>query len=168
MAQKDLLDAIDFSALECLNEQPSHSAANVLKQGYREDDGLYLESEADEQLLINVHFNQPVKLHSFSIRGPVDDSGPRHVKLYSNRPSMGFSDTDTVPCAQEFTLTTTQLSGDQPIPLKYVKFQNVTVLSFFVESNQGGSETTKLFKLAFFGSTGETMNVAEIKKQESK
>lgn len=42
---KDLLDFIDFSNLECLNENPGHVAANALKQGYREDDGLYLESD---------------------------------------------------------------------------------------------------------------------------
>lgn len=27
-------------------------------QGYREDDGLYLESDTDEQLLLNIPFNQ--------------------------------------------------------------------------------------------------------------
>jgi hypothetical protein len=27
----------------------------VLKQGYREDDGLFLESDTDEQLLLNIH-----------------------------------------------------------------------------------------------------------------
>jgi len=32
--------------------QPSLPA--VLKQGYREDDGLYVESDTDEQLLINI------------------------------------------------------------------------------------------------------------------
>jgi hypothetical protein len=32
---KDLLEYIDWSSLECLNEQHSHPATNVLKQGYR-------------------------------------------------------------------------------------------------------------------------------------
>lgn len=48
---KDLLDFIDFSNLECLNEKPDHAAANALKQGYREDNGLYLESDTGEEAL---------------------------------------------------------------------------------------------------------------------
>jgi hypothetical protein len=36
----DLLEQIDFSGLNCLNEQPKHPATNALKQGYREDDGM--------------------------------------------------------------------------------------------------------------------------------
>ena len=47
---KDLLEFIEWSSLECLNETKQGSVANVLKQGYREDDGLVLESDADEQV----------------------------------------------------------------------------------------------------------------------
>lgn len=47
---KDLLEFIEFQSLECLNETKPGSVANVLKQGYREDDGLLLESDADEQV----------------------------------------------------------------------------------------------------------------------
>lgn len=45
----------------------------------------------------------------------------------------------------------------QPLPprLKFVKFQNVTMLSIFIESNQGGEETTKVQKIALLGQTGD-------------
>ena len=46
---------------------------------------------------------------------------------------------------------------------RYVKFQSVTKLSIFIESNQGDEETTVLQKIAIFGSSGERMNVADIK-----
>ncbi|KAL5730972.1 hypothetical protein ACHQM5_003743 [Ranunculus cassubicifolius] len=59
--QVDLLDFIDWTGVECLNYKPNHSMANALKQGYREDEGLVLESDADEQLLIYVPFTQVVK-----------------------------------------------------------------------------------------------------------
>lgn len=62
MAAKDLLEHVDFKALECLNEHPSHTVANALKQGYREDDLLVLQSDTDEQLCVNIHFHQKVKL----------------------------------------------------------------------------------------------------------
>lgn len=39
---------------------------------------------ADEQLLINIHFNQKVRIHSIVIKGP-EEEGPKLVKLYTNR-----------------------------------------------------------------------------------
>jgi hypothetical protein len=43
-------------------------------QGYREDDGLFLESDTDEQLLIHIPFNQKVGASKVAAT-PVDDSG---------------------------------------------------------------------------------------------
>eukprot|EP00951_Prasinocladus_malaysianus_P001584 scaffold10908_cov33-Prasinocladus_malaysianus.AAC.1 len=54
----DLLDYIDWSSIECLNQSPDRDLANAIKQGYRDDDGLFLESDTDEQLLLYVPFNQ--------------------------------------------------------------------------------------------------------------
>ncbi|KXZ54107.1 hypothetical protein GPECTOR_5g21 [Gonium pectorale] len=161
---KDLLEHIDFASLECLNHAPGHGADNVLKQGYREQDELYLESDTDEQLLLNVRFHQRVRLQGIVIKAVEEAKAPKRIKLYANRPHMGFSDTGSVPCAQELELTPAQLAKGEQLPLKLVKFNNVDVLSIFVESNQGDEETTKLCKLALFGSAGEVFNVAEIKK----
>lgn len=44
-----------------------------MHQGYREDDSLTLESDADEQLLIYIPFTQVVKLHSMVIKGPEEE-----------------------------------------------------------------------------------------------
>lgn len=98
----DLLDFIDWSSVECLNQKPDKELANAIKQvllnsghnlieltdspnlptkpwapefrhvffagqGYREDDGLYLESDTDEQLLIYVPFNQSA--HRLGMQG---------------------------------------------------------------------------------------------------
>lgn len=54
----DLEPYITWPEAECLNEQSSHPLANALKQGYRDDEKLYLESDTDEQLLIHIPFNQ--------------------------------------------------------------------------------------------------------------
>lgn len=116
---KDLVEFIEWPSLECLNEQHNHAAANCLKQGYREDDGLYLESDTDEQLLLNIHFTQKVRIHSITIKGP-SDTGPKVVKLYTNRMSLGFSDADSVPVAQQLELTEKELAGE-PVTLKLTK-----------------------------------------------
>lgn len=41
-------------------------------QGYRDDDGLVLESDADEQILLTIPFQQVVKLHSLGLKAPSD------------------------------------------------------------------------------------------------
>lgn len=52
-------------------------------------------------------------------------------------------------------------------PRCYARLQ-VTVLSVFVESNQGGEETSVLQKIVVSGLPADTFNVAEIKKVEEK
>ncbi|CAI8603348.1 unnamed protein product [Vicia faba] len=37
--QVDLLDFIDWTGVECLNQSTTHSLPNAIKQGYREDEG---------------------------------------------------------------------------------------------------------------------------------
>lgn len=176
--------------------------------------GLFLESDADEQLLVNIPLNQKCKVSSIAIKGPADGTGPRRIKLFTNLTTCGFSDAESLTPAQEIELTPAQLNGE-PIPwvngggathartaqrgahhmgeqgredhggrlkeapdpwgravlsirvpcygtchetwdrrtmvsgigtvlhpsrrLKFVKFQNVTVLSIFIESNQVGA-----------------------------
>lgn len=45
---------------------------NALKQGYREDEGLFCTSDDDEQLIITIPFKQIVNLSSIAIAGPAD------------------------------------------------------------------------------------------------
>lgn len=160
--QIDLADCIEWQSVECLNENSLHTSVNALKQGYREDNGLYLESDADEQLLLYIPFNQVVKLHSLIIRGPPEE-GPRTLKLFANRPNMGFSNVTDFPPNDTVIASLENLEG-KPIPLKYVKFQSVRSLTLFVEDNQGGGEVTQLQKLAIVGSTVETTNMKDLKK----
>ncbi|XP_057550964.1 PITH domain-containing protein At3g04780-like [Amaranthus tricolor] len=82
--QVDLLEHIDWSEVECLNQKSSNSIANALKQGYREDDGLNLESDADEQLLIYIPFTQVIKLHSIVIKGPEEEGDYKLIRIVSS------------------------------------------------------------------------------------
>ncbi|CAK0785733.1 hypothetical protein CVIRNUC_008944 [Coccomyxa viridis] len=139
-----------------------HSSTSAT--GYREDEGLYLESDTDEQLLIHIPFNQAVKLSSWAIRSTGSKGhAPRKVKLFINKPSLGFSEAADFPAAQELTLSEADLEG-KALPLKLVKFTNVTKLSIFVEDNQEEEEVTRIQKIVLYGSGGQTMNVNEIKK----
>ncbi|XP_015875408.2 PITH domain-containing protein At3g04780 [Ziziphus jujuba] len=163
-SQVDLLDFIDWSGVECLNQSSSHSLANALKQGYREDDGLNLESDADEQLLIYLPFTQVIKLHSIAIKGP-EEEGPKTVKLFSNKEHMGFINVNDFPPSDTINLSPDNLKG-KPVVLKYVKFQNVRSLTIFIEDNQSGSDLTKVQKIVLYGSTVETTDMKGLKKIE--
>ncbi|XP_057513623.1 PITH domain-containing protein At3g04780-like [Actinidia eriantha] len=162
--QVDLLDFVDWSGVECLNQSTSHSLANALKQGYREDEGLNLESDADEQLLIYLPFTQVIKLHSIVIKG-TEDEGPKTVKLFTNREHMGFSNVNDFPASDTAELSPDNLKGN-PVVLKYVKFQNVRSLTIFVEDNQSGSDVTKIQKIVLYGTTVETTDMKGLKKIE--
>ncbi|EFJ06578.1 hypothetical protein SELMODRAFT_272267 [Selaginella moellendorffii] len=158
----DLVEFVDWSMVECLNESANHTHANALKKAYREDDELYLESDTDEQLLLYIPFNQVVKLHSVMIKSPADE-GPKTVRLFANRQNMGFSNVGDFPPNDVITLTPEHLKG-KPVLLKYVKFQNVRSVTVFIEDNQSGGEVTKLQRISLIGSTVETTNMSELKK----
>mmetsp|Transcript_8990 Transcript_8990/g.25838 ORF Transcript_8990/g.25838 Transcript_8990/m.25838 type:complete len:173 (+) Transcript_8990:281-799(+) len=161
----DLVEYVDWSSVECLNQKPGQEIGNALKQDHRDDDSLFLESDTDEQLLIFVPFNQNVKLGELVLKSTEKASGPLKVKVFVNRHSMGFDQASGEPATQEFELTEKQLEGE-PVPLRFVKFQAVHAVTIFIENNQEEEETTKLAKLQFMGVSGEKMNVSEIKKVE--
>lgn len=160
----DLQDSIDWSGTFCLNALPAHPISNAIKQGYREDNGMFVESDTDEQLLIQITFNMAVKLNSLVVKGTdTEGKAPRRVKLFINRPSIGFSEAESEPAVQEFELEQKHLEGE-PVQLRYVKFQSVNSLNIFVVNNQGDEETTQIQKIALYGTPKDTFNVADIKK----
>eukprot|EP00262_Sarcandra_glabra_P002703 TRINITY_DN1310_c0_g1_i2.p1 TRINITY_DN1310_c0_g1~~TRINITY_DN1310_c0_g1_i2.p1 ORF type:complete len:200 (+),score=26.64 TRINITY_DN1310_c0_g1_i2:70-600(+) len=163
-SQVDLLDFVDWTGVECLNQNTNQGLANALKQGYREDEGLCLESDADEQLLIYIPFMQVIKLHSIVIKGS-EEEGPRMVKLFANKEHMGFSNVNDFPPSDSAVLTPDNLKG-KPVVLKYVKFQNVRSLTIFIEDNQCGADITKVQKIVLYGTTVETTDMKGLKKIE--
>ncbi len=67
LLQISLLCLIDKTGTECLNESDSHPLSNAFTTGEE-----YLESDCDEQLIVALAFQQPVKLHSLQLVGPAD------------------------------------------------------------------------------------------------
>ncbi|KAL5217482.1 hypothetical protein ABZP36_018166 [Zizania latifolia] len=179
--QVDLVDFIDWRHVECLNQDSSHTVINALKQGYRDDEGLYLASDSGEQLLIHIPFTQVVKLHSSLFKGP-EEEGPKIIKLFTNKEHMGFSNVGDYPPSDSLNLSSNHLVGNKLVHLKYVKFQNVcrymhfslthrsvpcmckpacflvmtlsphSSLIIFIEHNQSKSDVSKIQKIVLFGS----------------
>lgn len=84
-----LNDQINKAGSFCLNEQ---SATHPFPNLFVGDHSLYLESDADEQLLLTLTFNQTVSLKHLVFELPDNESCPQTVKLFINQPSLGFSD----------------------------------------------------------------------------
>eukprot|EP00826_Nyctotherus_ovalis_P051893 TRINITY_DN6515_c0_g1_i5.p1 TRINITY_DN6515_c0_g1~~TRINITY_DN6515_c0_g1_i5.p1 ORF type:complete len:146 (+),score=13.80 TRINITY_DN6515_c0_g1_i5:28-438(+) len=114
---------------------PQHSSHQCSQAGQRHSGdpvhSSHRRSDTDPQILIHIAFLNTVKVHHLRIKAKDDGTGPRKVKVFSNRINMGFSDAEEQKADQEFTLMPKDYSTD--IELKYVKFQRVdrlTVLAF--------------------------------------
>jgi hypothetical protein len=62
-----------------------------------------VESDADPELLFNIPFTGNIKLKGIRIIGANDDSHPKKVRLFKNRPKMTFDDVNG-KADQEFEL----------------------------------------------------------------
>ncbi|RKP34916.1 thioredoxin-like 1, isoform CRA_b, partial [Dimargaris cristalligena] len=146
----DLTHLIITSQTGCLNQTDQHPVVNIFQAGPS-----FLESDVDEQLLIHIPFNQPVKLHSMRIlSGPgVNDQGraPKTIKLFANRPNLGFDEVDSVHETQLIELTEEDYESDNLINLRYVRFQNVAHLVVFIQDNLEDEDTTALSRIVFYG-----------------
>jgi hypothetical protein len=154
---EDITSYIDKRNITCLNQDASHPAENLLQPN--EDLFLSSDESVDGQLLIRMEFMQPVKISGLLLRGRNEESRPALVKLFTNRLSIDFSEAEEAEPLQELTLSE---NSKEPVPLRFVKFQNVTSLQIFVEEN-GGADVTQITRLQIVGSTGDTMDMKAFK-----
>jgi len=161
-AMTDLEEHISWSGCEVLNAAKKDSLPNILKQGLRDQAGLLVESDADEQLLINIAFSTKMKIHSLALVGPEDGRAPKSIRLFVNRTQIGFEDAENVPAEQELDFEPSQLG--ERIELKFVKFQSVDRLTVFVSGNQGDEESTAVSGLRFWGTTVATTKMGDFKR----
>lgn len=162
--QQDLVDLIDWSSVEVLNESSAKPWANAVKKGYRDDPGLYLESDCDEQLLLYVPFTQQVKLHSLVLQGPERAFAPSSAKVFVNRTSVGFDEAEAEAGTQALELESEDVLEGKPVALKYVKFQKVQSVTVFIGSNFEDEDVTRLSKIVLFGTPQFTTNMNEWEK----
>ncbi|XP_028399460.1 thioredoxin-like protein 1 [Dendronephthya gigantea] len=161
----DLSSLINKAQCECLNESDDHTLKNIFQKGK----SLYLESDCDEQMLISISFNQPVKLHSLRLYAPDDGTAPKTIKIFSNLTrTLGFDEAEKTAAVQELRLASGDVLEDVLIPLKFVKFQYVQSVTLFVQDNQGGEETSIINSLSFIGTTLEATNMSDFKRVAGK
>lgn len=162
----DLKQFIVVAGCNCLNENDDNN--NTHKNAF-EDNPSVLESDCDEQLMLTIAFNQPVKVHSMKIRAPSDGTGPKTIKLFANQPNqVDFDGGERMEAVQKFVLQPEDVTGEKLIPLRFVKFQNVTNLVMFVVDNQGGDDVTRMEYIKLYGSPCQAANMADFKRVAGK
>ncbi|KAK9883962.1 hypothetical protein WA026_004899 [Henosepilachna vigintioctopunctata] len=158
----DLLPFITKAQCECLNESDEHTLEHALTS-----DGGFLQSDCDEQLIISLAFNQAVKIHSIKIKAPVE-KGPKNIRIFINQPrTLDFDQASSFNSVQDLEIKVEELDGS-PVNLRYVKFQNVQNIQFFIKDNQEGGEITQIDHLAIIGSPINTTNMGDFKRVAGK
>jgi hypothetical protein len=158
-------DNLDKAGCYARNESSAYPMTNL----FIGDSRLGCKSDADEQLILHVAFNEVVKVQSIQLTafnlGLEPDANPTIIKLFVNRDSIGFEDCDDIDPTQTLELSAEDLKEDgKPILLKFVKFQRVNSITVYIEEN-AGAEQTALGSLRFFGRTVGTTNMNDLKKQ---
>ncbi|KDN51695.1 hypothetical protein RSAG8_00242, partial [Rhizoctonia solani AG-8 WAC10335] len=143
-----LLEYLDSTQLNCLNESNANNIKGILGNKTLNAGMSYLESDSDEQLLLNLYFNQAVRIRSIVIHTTDAPHAPKAIKLAINRPALGFEDVESATepdMAQVIEeLSPDDIANSRRIPLKYVRFKTVGSLHIFVASNQGNEEETRI------------------------
>jgi len=166
-----LYSSISLSQVTSLNTTSSTSARNVFKPwnernrgdapGEEGDTSLFLESDADDQLVLRVPFEGSCKLKSILLKcGPGQDLTPDSVVLFANcDPPLDFSEDLEARCALPATsregpkqkLESVAVAKDVvEYPLRVARFSGVRDVTLFVPSSMGG-EKTRIYYVGFRG-----------------
>lgn len=92
---------------------------------------------------------------------------PKTVQLYPNTTHiLGFSEAEDVPAAQKIIISESDwdATGTATIPLRFVKFQNVTSLVLFVVDGVGEGDTVRLDRVRIIGEAGEKRDQGKLEK----
>ncbi|KAJ1986798.1 hypothetical protein GGI25_000995 [Coemansia spiralis] len=160
IGHSDLTKMVLKTQSECLNQNDDYPLENIFTEG-----DSVLESDVDEQLVIHIAFNQPIKLHSLMLKAPLERA-PKNIKIFANNPNVGFDDGDSLEATQEIEMTEAMYKSGGVVNLRFVRFQNVNSLSIFVSDNLGDDDVTTISQLAFIGTPINTANVSDIRQGE--
>ncbi|KAI9229510.1 MAG: PITH domain-containing protein [Piptocephalis tieghemiana] len=179
--------------ISALNAQEGKSPLRQIVASQEEaEEGAFLQSDVDEQIILHFPFGQTIKLHSLSLSIPEDvhsplrnyvssslppslsffpilvgkiSQGPKTIKLYANRLSLSFEEALDIEPTQTLHLKEKDLVDSLVIPLRFVKFQSVNDLVVFIEDNQNGEETSVLKRIEFYGSPVNTTDMSQLSAQ---
>ncbi|KAI8954230.1 thioredoxin [Xylaria longipes] len=183
----DISDVVDVRGLELLNADTDFSVrtlfnkskpSSLAKSPSAGDEKDWVESDTDEQLLLFVPFNSASKLHTLQITSlPPTESDdeeaeeapmrPKTIKLFTNRPhNLGFDEADDIDPTQTIEIGESDWNsnGTANLPLRFVRFQNITSLVIFVVDGDGDGDKVRLDRVRLIGESGEKREMGKLEK----
>eukprot|EP00055_Hartaetosiga_balthica_P013254 m.67163 g.67163 ORF g.67163 m.67163 type:complete len:224 (-) comp8208_c0_seq1:1584-2255(-) len=152
--EESLFEYIDTTKLFAYNEAVTESCKGVFRPGAEKANrDKFVESDADEQLIIHIPFTGNVKLKSICVMGEGGQCHPAHMKAFINREDIDFDNVEDMEALQEWDMVE-DLSGEMEYETRITKFQGVYSLTLFFNENFGG-ETTKIFYIGLKGECKE-------------
>ncbi|KAI0259876.1 galactose-binding domain-like protein [Gloeopeniophorella convolvens] len=130
----------------------------------RLDERAYLESDADDQLILRVPFTGSVKLRALLLKTGPGDQTPAKVALFANVDNLDFNDAAEKEPLQQFDVAVGREIGEYA--LKPAKFPNVSSVTLFFPASQG-AETTRIYYVGFLGHWSERKSEPVITVYES-
>jgi len=120
----------------------------------RNDEVVYLESDADEEIMIRVPFvDASARITSIILKNGQDDSLPRKMKVFVNQDTLDFGDAKDRPCSQELDVPISNDLGEYA--LKPTKFSNVRSVTLFIYAPDADEDDddrkTRVYFLGFTG-----------------
>lgn len=92
---------------------------------------------------------------------------PQTIQIYPNRPHiLGFEEADDTPAAQSISISESDWdsTGTATLPLRFVKFQNVTSLVLFIVDGDGDGDRVRVDRVRVIGETGEKRDLGKLEK----
>ena len=126
---EDLAGQLSKTDSFCLGAHPDHDYTHL----FCGDHTLFLKSDTDEQLIVNMAYMQTMKVTSLSLGLPADESCPKTLKIFVNKVNFGFEE-----CSDE--APTLVLNLEQPeaptslvVNLPAAKFNRIDSRKFQVD-----------------------------------
>lgn len=151
--QNLLFSRIDRDGVVAMNEQRPGMGIEIIKPwAERDDETRYLESDADDQLIIRIPFAGQVKLRSLLLKAGPTDQTPSALHLYPNIDNLDFEDASqgTHPAPAQKLESIAVAREVIEYPLRTAKLSAVRSLTIFVPASLG-SDTSRIYFLGLRG-----------------
>ena len=92
---------------------------------------------------------------------------PSIIKLFINRShNLGFDEAESDTPVQTIELKDNDwnVEATVSVPLRFVKFQNVSSVVIFVADGDGDGEKTRIDRIRFIGESGEKREMGKLEK----
>jgi len=183
----DVTDQVESKGLELLNSDSQFGTVRVLVDGSKPTGLLkgkaaaskekdWVESDTDEQLMLFMPFQATLKVHTLQITSlpptAEDDDDevpmrPKTIQIYPNLPHiLGFEEAEDITPTQTLKISEKDWdeTGTATLPLRFVKFQNITSLVIFVVDGDGDGEKVRIDRIRIIGETGEKRDLGKLEK----